>query len=96
MPVLLNRKTLKPTLPDMPVTLIMLMIPSHVAGHPPLHERAERRLGLRLYDEMKVIGHETEAEHVDGKLGLGGNQQLKERRVIAVFVKDRRAAVPAV
>jgi hypothetical protein len=33
------------------------MIPSHVAGHPPLHERAERRLGLRLYDEMKVIGH---------------------------------------
>jgi hypothetical protein len=31
-----------------------------------------------------------------GNLALAENQQLKERRVIAVFVKDRRAAVPTI
>jgi hypothetical protein len=45
---------------------------------------------------MKVNGQEIEAEHSDGKLGLGGNQQLKERRVIAVFVKDRCTPVSTV
>ena len=40
MAVLLNGETLEATLPHMAVTAIMAMIPSHMTGHPPVHQGA--------------------------------------------------------
>lgn len=43
---------------------------------------------------MKVIEHETEGEHFDRKLALA--ETNKNHGIVAVFVKDRPAAVPTV
>jgi len=40
--ILLNREALKATLPNVAVSLMIVMIATDVAGHPPLHECAER------------------------------------------------------
>ena len=71
MAVLLNWKTFEPALPYMPVTPIVLVIPTHVTGHPPLHEGAEGRFGGWLHDHMKMIWHEAGAEDLHRKLGFG-------------------------
>jgi hypothetical protein len=67
-----------------------------VAGHPPLHERAEGGLGSRLHDQVKVIGHEVDAEDLDGVLRFRGGEQVEECGVVAVLVEDRGAAFPTV
>jgi hypothetical protein len=41
-----------------------------VAGHPPLHEGTQCRIGGWLHDKMKVIRHETDAEELDGVFGF--------------------------
>lgn len=96
MAVLLNRKTLKAPLPDMPMTAVVPMIPPDLAGHPPLHERTEAFSGRGRHDEMKMIGHETEAEDLDGMLGFGHAEQLREGRIVGVFVKNRASAVATI
>jgi len=67
MAVLLNRKTFEPTLPHMPMTSVVLVVPPDVARHPPLHKWAQRRLGGRLHDKMKMIRHEADAKDFDGE-----------------------------
>ena len=96
MAVLLNGKTLEAALPDMAVAAVMPMVAAHVAGQPPLHEGTQRRLGDRPQDEMKMIGHQAEAEQLDGKLGLGRGEQLEEGGIVAVLVEDGGAAVATI
>ena len=96
MAVLLNRKTFESALPHMPMTAVMLVISPNMTGHPPLHEWAENGSGGWLHHKMKVIRHETHAEHLDGKFRFGVGEQIKEGRVIAGFVEDRRAPVPPI
>ena len=67
MAVLLNRKTFEPTLPHMSMASVMLVVPPDVARHPPLHEWTQRRLGGRLHDKMKMIGHEADTKDFDGE-----------------------------
>jgi hypothetical protein len=56
MAVLLNRKTFEPPLlPHMPMTAVMPMLATDMAGHPPLHEGAQGCLGGRLHNQMEMI-----------------------------------------
>ena len=87
MHLLLNRKTFEPALPYMPMAPVMAMVATDVAGHPPLHERAEGGLGSRLHDQVKMIGHETHAEEFDGVLRFRGGEQVEECCVVTVLGK---------
>ena len=72
------------------------MIAADVAGHPPLHEWAECRVGGRLHDQVEMIGHEAEANNFDRVLRFCRGEQVDERGVVTVLVEDRRATVPAI
>ena len=67
MAILLNWKTFEPTLPHMPMTPVMLVVPPDMARHPPLHEWAQSSFGIRLHDQMEMIRHEADAEDFDRK-----------------------------
>ncbi len=88
MAVVLNRKTFEAALPHMAVTPVMPMVASHMTGHPPLHECTERRFCRRLQEKVKMIRHETEAEHVNRVFSFRGGEQVEKRGVVAVLVKD--------
>ena len=88
MAVVLNRKTFEAALPDMPMTVVVPMITPDVTGHPPLHERAEGGVRGRLYDQVKMIGHEADAEELDEVLGFRGGKQVETCGVVAVLVED--------
>jgi hypothetical protein len=96
MAVLLNRETFEATLPHMSMAPVMAMVTADVAGHPPLHERAEGRVGGRLHDQVEMIGHEAEAEDPDRVRRFCGGEQVEKCGVVAVLVEDRAAAVSAV
>ena len=96
MAVLLNRKTFEVALPDMAMTPVMPMIAAHVAGHPPLHERAESGVGGRLHDQMKMIGYEADAEELDGVFSFRHGEQVEKCGVLAVLVEERGATVPTI
>src|SRR5688500_16543197 len=96
MVVVLDRKALEAPLPDMAMTTVMVMIAPHMTGHPPLHKRTERIVPSRLQHEMEMVRHETEAKHVERVCVLGNDEQIEEGPVIAVFVKDRRAAISTI
>ena len=96
MAVLLDRKTFEATLPHMSMAPVMAMVTADVARHPPLHERAEGLVGGWLHDQMKMIGHEAEAEDPDRVRRFCGGEQVEERSVVAVLVEDRGTAVSAV
>lgn len=96
MRVLLNRKTFEPALPHRPMAPVMPMVASDVAGHPPLYKRTEGGCGGRLYDQMKMIGHQAEAENLDGMSSFRRAEQIENGRIVAVLVKDRGAAVATV
>ena len=53
--VLLDGKTFEPTLPDVAVAPIVLMVSAHMARHPPLHKPAETGFSRRLHHYMKVV-----------------------------------------
>ena len=94
MAVLLNRETFKATLPQMSMASVMAMVTTDVAGHPPLHERAEGRVGGRLHDQVKMIGHEAEAEDLDRVRCFCRGEQVEARGVVAVLVEDCGTPVP--
>ena len=94
--VLLDGKALKAALPDMAVATVVPMVAAHVTGEPPLHERTERVGGRRLEHEVKMVGHEAEAEDLDRIAGFRVGEQVKERLIVAVFMKDGRAPVAPV
>ena len=96
MRVLLNRETFEAALPHMPVATVVPMIAADVAGHPPLHEQAECRVGGRLHDQVEMIGHEAEANDFDRVLRFCRGEQVDERGVVAVLVENPRATVPAI
>ena len=70
MAVLLNGKALKSPLPDMSMAPVMFVISSDVARHPPLHECTHRCTFSWLYNQMKMIGHETDGQHFHGEFGF--------------------------
>jgi len=80
----------------MPVAMVVPMVAADVAGHPPLHERAENGVGGRLHDQMKMIGHEADAEELDRILGFGRGQQVEKGGVVAVLVEELGATVPTI
>ena len=96
MRVLLNRETFEAALPHMPVATVVPMIAADVAGHPPLHERAEGSVGGRLHDQVEMIGHEADAEEFDGVFGFCRGEQVEKCGVVAVLVEDRGATVPTI
>jgi hypothetical protein len=96
MAVLLNRKTFEAALPHMAVTVVVPMVAADVAGHPPLHERAQGRNSRGLHDQMKMIGHQAEAEYLDGMPGFGSGEQVEKGGVVASLVEDRRAPVSTI
>ena len=96
MRVLLNRETFEAALPHMPMAPVMAMVAADVAGHPPLHERAEGGVGGRLHDEVKMIGHQADAEELDGIFGFCRGEQVETCGVVAVLVEDRGATIPTI
>jgi len=95
MAVVLNRKTFEATLPHMPVAAVVPMVAADVASHP-LHERAEGGVRGRLHDEVKMIGHEADAEELDGVFGFRDGKQVEKCGIVAVLVEDRGASVPPI
>jgi len=96
MAVLLNRKTFEPALPHMTVAPVVPVVATDMAGHPPLHERAQGRTRPGLHDQMEMIGHQAEAEGLDGILVLRRGEQITECSVIAVLVEDGRTTVATI
>ncbi len=96
MPVLLDRKVFEAALPDMAVAVVMPVIAADVTGQPPQHHATEGVSARRFQHEMKMSGHEAEAQDFDRIFGFGDGQQVEEGTVVAVFVKDRRAPVAPV
>ncbi len=96
MAVLLNRKAFEAALPHMSVPVVVPMVAADVAGHPPLHERAEGSVGGRLHDEVKMIRHQADAEELDGVFGFRGGEQVKKCGVVAVLMEDRGATVATI
>jgi len=66
MAVLLNGNTVEAALPHMPLAPVMAMVAAEMADHPPRHEGAQGRIRHRLHDQMEMIGHQTEAQELDG------------------------------
>ena len=96
MSVLLDRKAFEAALPDMAVAAIVPMVAAHMTGEPPVHERAEGVRGRGLKHKMEVVGHEAEAEELDGIAGFGVSEQVEEGSIVAVLVKDSCAAIATV
>jgi len=96
MAVVLNGKTFEAALPDMPVATVVPMVATDMTGQPPLHEGTERALGGGLDDEMKMVGHQTESEQLDGMFRFRGGKQVETCGVVAVLVEDRGATVAAI
>jgi hypothetical protein len=93
MAVLLNRKTFEPTLPHMPMTTVMPMVATDMAGHPPLHEGAQGCLSGWLYNQMEMVGHEADAEELHRIFGFCRSKQVEKHAVVAVFVKDHSPTI---
>ena len=96
MPIPLDRKVLEAALPDMAVAAVVPVIAADVTRQPPLHQPTEGVAARRFQDEMKMIGHQAEAQDFDRIFGFGDGQQVEKGAVVAVFVKDRRAPVATV
>jgi len=96
MAVVLNRKTFEATLPHMPMAPVMAMVAADVAGHPPLHERAEGGGGGWLHDQVEMIGHQAEAEELDGVLGFRASEQVEKGSVVAVLMEHRGTTVATI
>lgn len=94
--VLLNGKTFESPLPHMPMTTIVPMIATDMAGHPPLHKRAEAGVAGWLQDKMKMIGHQAEGEQLHRILRFGSGEQIQKGPVIPIGMKHGRAAVAAI
>ena len=94
--VLLDGKALKAALPDMAVAAVVPMVTAHMTGQPPQHDATEGASARRFQHEMKMIGHQAEAEDFDRIFGFGEGQQVEKGAVVAVFVKDRCAPVAPV
>ena len=61
----MNRKALKPILPDMAAGPVMFVRAAHVACQQPLRELTQCGLVSRFDNEMKAIGHQTETKHLN-------------------------------
>lgn len=96
MAVLLYEKTLEAALPHMPMTSIMAVIPSHMTGHPPLHQWTDRVGGRGRHDEVKMIRHQAEAEDLERMADFGLSKQLKEGSIVSGLVKDGGSTIATV
>jgi len=96
MPVLLDREAFEAALPEMAMAAVVLVVTSGMAGLPPLHEETESVVGVRLEDDMEMVGHEAEAQDAHGEFGFGGREQIEEGAIVAVLLKDDHAAIAAV
>ena len=92
----MDRKAFEAALPNVAVAAVVLVIAAHVTGEPPLHERTERVGGRGLEHEVEMVGHEAEAEDLDRIAGFRVGEQVEERLIITVFVKDGRAPIAPV
>lgn len=79
----------------MPMTPVVPMVAADMTGHPALHEAAQCD-GGRLHNQVKMIWHQTEAQHVDWMLGFRRGEQVEEGGVVALLVKDHGTAVPTI
>ena len=71
MAVPLNGKTLESSLPHVPMTSIMAVIPPDMTCHPPVHERTQARLRGGGHHEVKMIGHQAEAKDLERMPSVG-------------------------
>lgn len=69
-PILLDDEALVPSLPHVAARPVMTVIPSHMAGHEPLHEFAQVIGLFGRKKQMEVIGHETIAHQLHRMLLL--------------------------
>lgn len=61
-----------------------------------MHEGAERRITNRLKHKMKMVGHQTKREYLDGMLGFGGGEQFQKGSVVPIAVEHGGAAVAVI
>lgn len=94
--VVLNGKTLEAALPHMAVTPVMPMVAPDMTGHPPLHKRAEGLCSSGRNDEMEMVGHQAEAENLDGMPSFRRAEQIEASGIVAILVEDGGAAVATV
>lgn len=96
MAVLLNGKNFEAPLPHMPMTPVVPMVAADMTGHSALHKAAQCSDCGWLHNQVKMIWHQTVAQHVDGMFGFRRGEQVEESGVVAIFMKDHGTAVPTI
>jgi len=91
--ILLNRESLESPLPNVSATSVVLMIETNVGRQQPLHPLAEISVQVRPENQMKVIRHNTVAEHSHANATTGFIEPVNECPVITAFPKNPLPAI---
>lgn len=94
--VTLDGKRFESSLPNVPTTLEMSMVPADVGSHEPLHPPAQVAIFVRPQNQVKVIRHKAVAAEPHGKAGVRLRHQRDEGSVVVLLVKDRSSAVASI
>ena len=96
--IVLDRKTLEPSLIQVPAPagVVMLVMPPDVRDADPTHQIGQRLLPPRTEDEMPVIGHQAPRQQVDRVTFQPLAQHTHKPVIIRRLVKQRHPPVPAV
>ena len=94
--VILDHRALESTLPDVPGTLMSLVIAPCVGHGQGLENPADRLAGHELKQKMKVVGHQAIAKQLERIATLSLPQRVKERQVIALFREDISTIIAAI
>ena len=94
--VRLHWKRLEPSLPDMPASIVMPMIATHVRRHQPLHPPAEISVFMRPQNHVKMVVHQTVPCQSHGHLLMSLPHEIHKRREVIIFVKHITATIAPV
>ena len=87
--VLLNWQTLESALPDMTMALVISVIPTNIARHPPLHEWTQGRISSRLHNQMEMMRYKVHAKHATGNLDFAVASKSREKTAAPPFPRFR-------
>jgi hypothetical protein len=91
--VLLDRKSLKTALPDVPAAMIVLAVTPYVRVEQPVHPPAQVAILGGDNDQVEVVGHQAKAQNGKGNFNTGMGHRFKKGLIIGLFTKDRGAII---
>jgi hypothetical protein len=94
--VILNRKRLESSLPDMSAPLVVAMVSTNMRRQQPLHPTAEITIAMRPEKQVKMVCHETKPNQSHRHFLMSFAQQFDKSREILVLVKNITSSVATV